>query len=464
LTGELTIENTAGTLGADLLVVAGSGSLDLTVATTVDEVEVIGSIDDDAVDASTVDTGTISFDGLAGDDTLTLGVILNTEAATIAFDGGDGTDTLSIANAANLISSTVTLTDVEVIDLVGSATVMADLLDGESYEITGAGFDTSILTVQLENGSDTADLSGLDTSESISSGVALAVLGGAGDDTITGTDSADSITGNAGRDVIDGGAGDDSFVYVLNTELFDANNALVDTIDGGTGTDSIVISAGTPGTPTPFTIGVNDDFGTITSVEQIIATATDQIIDITLHADAVADGIVTVDLSGDTNILGANVIDADAITGTTGMTLTGSAGIDTITGTDNDDVITGGAGADVLTGGRGADTFVFAAGDTGITVLTADTITDFVTTDDTIDFSGVAGTAVNFVAGTTDVLTFAAAVTAANLALGTGVIYAFETDGTDGFLFHDSNADGLADEVILLTGIDETAIVFGDIV
>jgi Ca2+-binding RTX toxin-like protein len=325
-------------------------------------------------------------------------------------------------------------------------------------------------------------LSGLVTSESISAGVAFSVLGGLGDDTITGTDSADSITGNAGRDVIDGGKGDDSFIYADRLDLFVAN-ALVDTIDGGTGTDSIVISNGAAA----FRIGVDDDFGTITSVEQIIATATDQIIDITLHADAVADGIVTVDLSGDTDILGANQIDADAITGTTGMTLTGSAGVDTITGTDNDDVITGGAGADVLTGGRGDDTFNYTVALTDALAANVDTITDFEVGTNVIDFTDLTnadlrGTGVGFetvakganaVAANTGIvlqngdeadLLVATALAAANTMTGWNagdIVYFIATTGTDSALYRiaETTGDTTLDSALLvvtLTGVDET--------
>jgi hypothetical protein len=181
-------------------------------------------------------------------------------------------------------------------------------------------------------------------------------------------------------------------VYAATADLFTAN-ALVDDIDGGAGTDSIVISNNAGAT---FTIAVTDNFETITLVEQIIATPTDQIISITLHEDAVTDGIVTVDLSGDTTANGANVINASAIAGTTGMTLTGSAGADTITGTDNNDIITAGSGIDVITGGGGNDTIILSADTVADTVKIAwggegvDTINAFEVGSggDVIDFTG----------------------------------------------------------------------------
>ena len=43
-------------------------------------------------------------------------------------------------------------------------------------------------------------------------------------------------------------------------------------------------------------------------------------------------------------------------------------------------------------------------------------------------------------------------------------LYAFQFDATNGYLFIDTNSDGEADEVIVLTGIDNTEIAAGDIV
>lgn len=240
LTGELTIDETADN---DLVVVAGSAALSVTLGAAAvaytSVAEVVGSVDDDAMVASEVDTGEVYFDGLAGDDTLTLEDITT---GTIEFDGGAGEDTLSLADGVDLSAATVTLTDVEIIELAGDATVMAALLDGEAYEITGAGFADSTLTVQLDDGDDTADLSDLVVSDSAGSGAAITVVTGDGDDVITLTSIADTVAvdtvDDGGIDTLIGFDEDDfisfadSGVYVDLTNIdVDAETSLADAVD-----------------------------------------------------------------------------------------------------------------------------------------------------------------------------------------------------------------------------------------
>ena len=185
----------------------------------------------------------------------------------------------------------------------------------------------------------------------------------------------------------------------------------------------------------------------------------------TINANATTDG-QTLTLAGTHNAT-VNLILGDLTSTSSGdITVIATTGTNVITTAGGADTITGGAGVDTITGGLGADTFVFATGDTGITEATADTIADFVSTADCIDFSGGAGTNANFDNATGgDVGNFAGALAAVNGGILDGtVIYAFQTTGADGFLFYDFDADGAADEVILLTGIDETEIAFGDII
>lgn len=167
-------------------------------------------------------------------------------------------------------------------------------------------------------------------------------------------------------------------------------------------------------------------------------------------------GVDTINLSMHTKGMTINGDDGDDI-------ITGTSGADTIVGGDDADTITGGAGADAITVSEG-DTVVIGAGDTGITEATADEITGFTSGTDKIDFAGAAGTAANYDEATADVADFAAGLTAANTALDGTHLYSFQTDGTDGFLFFDNDADGTADEVIILVGIDEGGIALADII
>ena len=176
---------------------------------------------------------------------------------------------------------------------------------------------------------------------------------------------------------------------------------------------------------------------------------------------------------------------ADTIYGGGGAdTIYGGAGNDIIYGESGNDVIVGGQGADKLFGGQqfgdvagvptgvdglGDDTFVFQAGDSGITVATADTIYDFnVNSSDRLRLGlsgdGTANTG-NYVEAGAAVTDFNAALADANTALGAlngtsqaSQLYAFQFDASNGYLFIDYNSDGMADEVIILVGVDNTKI------
>ena len=185
-----------------------------------------------------------------------------------------------------------------------------------------------------------------------------------------------------------------------------------------------------------------------------------------------AEGPSTVDAHSLTGAL-----DFDANFAVAGMQVTGGAGADHIvTGHGNDvltggagnDVLTGGAGADVLTGGAGADIFVIGDTDSGITLATADTITDFVTGVDHLQLGhagdATAGTG-NYVEATAQVLNFDVAHTAADAALALLHVsapaqlelFAFQFDATNGYLFDDTNHDGVAEQVIVLAGVHTAA-------
>jgi len=175
----------------------------------------------------------------------------------------------------------------------------------------------------------------------------------------------------------------------------------------------------------------------------------------------------------------------DAISVTTGDT----AGniISTGAGADNIDVsattastvgtiITGGAGADtlILTGNSSADTIVMGNEDSGITLANADFIIGF---DNTIDKlrMGIVGdntpAAGNYFESVMAVSDFANALTAANIDLrllnGTSSaveLYSLQWDGINAYLFDDTNSDGIADQVIVLVGINGTTFDFGSII
>lgn len=131
--------------------------------------------------------------------------------------------------------------------------------------------------------------------------------------------------------------------------------------------------------------------------------------------------------------------------------LNGGDGNDTLNGGAGDDVLNGGAGADALTGGAGADTFVFAQGESiannngGISYDTIDW-----DASDLIDVigMGIPGSFLNagfFGTETALVDALEGANTLANgIAAGTFGAY-YWNDGTNTFLYIDSDGDGVYD-------------------
>ena len=163
------------------------------------------------------------------------------------------------------------------------------------------------------------------------------------------------------------------------------------------------------------------------------------------------------DLVTDTNISFAN--------DENGVTFLSGSGSDTIAF---------GLGADVVTGNNGGDVFVIGNGSSGLTLTTADIITDFQSNDDKLKL-GVLGDATtdtgNYVESSSNVANYADALTAANLALASlnsssaaTELYAFEYDSNSGYLFIDTDSDGVAEDLIILTGVESSLISAFDII
>jgi hypothetical protein len=108
------------------------------------------------------------------------------------------------------------------------------------------------------------------------------------------------------------------------------------------------------------------------------------------------------------------------------------------------------------------------ATDTGATWALADVIVDFTAADDAINVDTAAGIITNYAeADGTAFADEAATLAAANAAMDTTVIYylAVNAAGTgNGFLYADTDADGSANVVIQLNGVNLlTEFAFGDI-
>jgi len=205
-------------------------------------------------------------------------------------------------------------------------------------------------------------------------------LGGAGNDTLIGSETANSLDGGAGADVLRGNGGDDKLTGGGGSDTLDGgsgNDTLLggndndiltggagnDTLDGGAGSDtasyaasSVTVKVSLAITDAQATGGGGND--TLTAIENLIGgTGADILIG-----------------NGEAN------------------TLDGSAGGDQLAGGGGADILIGGAGRDVLVGGDGGDTFMFPAlkDFSGLTTSAADEIYDFNTAQgDHIDLSGV---------------------------------------------------------------------------
>ena len=202
----------------------------------------------------------------------------------------------------------------------------ADKLDGGlGINTLSYGNDTAGVSVNLAAGSASGGDAAGDTIASFAN-----VIGGGGNDALTGDGGANWLFGGAGDDTLAGGAGADS-------------------LDGGIGTNTLSYGSDTA--------GVSADLGT----------------------GAVSGG----DASGDTianfaNVLGGSGNDAlsgngsaNRLSGDAGNdTLAGGLGDDTLDGGANDDLLTGGAGNDSLAGGAGNDTAAFS-GNRSVYTLTS---------------------------------------------------------------------------------------------
>jgi hypothetical protein len=245
-------------------------------------------------------------------------------------------------------------------------------------------------------------------------------------DTLIGTDDADSIQGTRGGDTILGLGGNDNLYGEAGDDL----------VDAGDGADFIM--------PTMAPVE-----GGHYGLDIISAGAGDDLVNYHFSADRV-------------------IIDG----GSGKDYLIGSLANDTIAGGQGDDRLSGDKGADILTGGAGADIFTHSAADeAGMTALTADRITDFDGSVDRIDMpikgyfyyedygGGGAPWTRNY--GETEIAHgagYEAAKTMADEMIGGGHypwVYAFVTDGVNGYLFADLDKDGSPDTSIILDGLTD---------
>jgi S-layer protein len=453
--------NTVGglsVLDATAINISGTGSVTLgTVSTT--GASTITSTNTGGVTMTTGHLSQVftSSDTISGNDSITL---ITAQAANISTGGGSDTVTIgaTLGLAALDGGSGVGTVDTLAMTAAQAAAAVNDGLEAQfsNFERLSIGStDTTATSINLANLDDINYV----TSAGTGAAGTLAISGFASGGTFVQTALLDATGGATLTGALSGGSdsftlaatGADGFVNAgtltlalvetVNIVLTDndsvANTAAFDLLLDASNATSVTVSGNA---------GIDLTTGDLTSVS-------------TLDASAVT-------LSG---AFGGVVFDGNNIA----STITGGAGDDIFTGGTQNDVITGGLGADVLEGGLGADTFTIGNLDSGITTLTADTITDFTSGSDHLSLGSVgdatAGTG-NYVQAGAAVADFTAALAAANTALaglaGTSAateLYAFEFDAVNGYLFNDTDGDGDADQMIVMTGINNTEILAADI-
>ncbi len=323
--------------------------------------------------------GNDSLDGNAGSDTAdysdktaSVVVTLNGSSDATVTVGGVVEDT--VRNIENLLggSGNDTLTG-DGLDNVFKGGAGNDVLDGAGGSDTADYSDkTASVVVSLNGASDvTVTIGGVaeDTIRNIEN-----LIGGSGNDTLTGDSLANRFKGGAGNDILDGGAGVDtadfsgatnSLVLTLNgannATLFSngvANDVVrnIENVIGGSGNDILTGDAldnwlqGGAGNDTLKGGAGNDILDGGTGIDTLDISSANQPLILTLNgandATLFANGIAQDTIRNIENVIGGNGND----------TLTGDSRDNILQGGAGNDTLKGGAGNDILDGGTGIDT------------------------------------------------------------------------------------------------------------
>jgi trimeric autotransporter adhesin len=272
-----------------------------------------------------------------------------------ALTGGTGNDSYFIDNldtvielsnegidAVNIASSYTLTTNVENLNLTGSA------------DITGTGNE-------LDN----------------------QIIGNAGNNTLAGGAGNDSLTGGAGNDWLDGGAGADSLIGGLGDDNYVVDVAGdVVSENAGEGIDTINASISytlAANFENLILTGVNAVNGTGNNVSNLlVGNAANNTLDGGLGADTLKGGlgddvyivddaldVVQEDINAGNDSVQASVTYALAdnienllLTGSLAINGSGNSLANTLIGNAANNILEGGAGADTLKGGKGNDTYV----------------------------------------------------------------------------------------------------------
>jgi T1SS-143 domain-containing protein len=278
----------------------GAGNDNITGTSAGDRIR--GGADNDTI---TGGAGNDTLFGNGGDDTFVL-ITSGFDNGLDHYDGGTGYDRIVGGWSVDVLNVTNNLSNLVSIE-----------------ELDGAGSSNTILAT---TGNDTLDFSSILVKN-------FTIDGGAGNDTITGTNLADTIRGGADNDTLHGLDGDDTFLLNTGGDL-----SGIDQYDGGAGYDRIV------GGWSIDVLHVTNNLANLVGIE------------------AVDGGDATLDRNTILATGGNDTLDFSGLE-VTRFTIDGGAGDDNITGTDGNDRIRGGADNDEIAGGAGDDTLFGNDGD-----------------------------------------------------------------------------------------------------
>ncbi|QJW94923.1 beta strand repeat-containing protein [Frigoriglobus tundricola] len=405
--------------GADTLVFNGSNvSENVTISANGSRVRLTRDVANITMDLDGIEA--IDFTARGGADTVTLNDTSGTSLKALNVDlaGAPGTGTGDGQSDHIILNGTNHADNVSVTGSGGAVSVTGL---PAAVNITGAEA-TDALTVNLLGGNDQFSAAALGTA------IALVVDGGAGNDTITGSNFADTLIGGDGNDTIDGGRGNDVVLMGAGNDTFVWNPGDgSDTVEGQGGSDTLVFNGSN--VSENVTVSANGSRVRLTRDVASIIMDLNGIETIDFNAMGGADAVTVGDLTGtdlknvqlnlsnqphdrvtvngtagnDTitaatkdgavvvSGLAARVrvtgidagLDQLALNGLGGddtinasklqanlvqLTLSGGDGNDTLTGSAGNDTIDGGRGNDVVLMGAGNDTFVWNPGDGSDTV------------------------------------------------------------------------------------------------
>ena len=240
------------------------------------------------------------------------------------------------------------------------------------------------------------------------------LIGGAGNDTLSGADSDDLLVGNAGDDLMGGGGGNDTLLGGAGRDTLDGGNGNdivdgqggADSLSGGAGDDTIIWDGQSDGNDTinsdtggdTLRVGgkSTDDTFTVSqsaASELVVSQGTSSISVAGMGLEAGIEAVVINGGSGNDTVTITSVDQVGALV----LTVNGGSGGDTITATGaslgnvrlgingdlGDDTLTGSADADTITGGDGNDVI---SGETGNDTLSGNADNDSISGGDGNDF------------------------------------------------------------------------------